>query len=114
MKTKLAVLFLVLLVATTTLQAKTREKKGEVSTTFTVNLHCESCVKKIQNNLSYEKGVRDLKVSLENKEVMVTYIDGKNNPEALIKAFEKLGYSASVKQPEKGEEVKTPIKEHVH
>jgi len=71
-----------------------QDRKGEKTITFSVDMHCESCAKKIQNHIAYEKGVRDLKISLEEKEVSVTYKEGKTTPETLKKSFEKIGYKA--------------------
>ena len=76
------------------------EKKNEKTITFTVNMDCHSCVKKIEGNIAYEKGVKDLKVSLDNKECKVTYREDKTTPEKLIEAFKKLGYKAEVKPDE--------------
>jgi periplasmic mercuric ion binding protein len=102
---KHSVVFLVALVLTTLLplssQAQTR--KGEKVTTFDVSLHCDACVHKVKTNIAYEKGVRDLDISLEKKQVTVTYRENRNNPVELIKAFEKLGFKASVSDAEKKE-----------
>ena len=76
------------------------EKKNEKTITFTVNMDCQSCVKKIEGNIAYEKGVKDLKVSLDNKECKVTFREDKTTPEKLIGAFKKLGYKAEVKPDE--------------
>lgn len=84
-----------------------KSKSKESTTKFSVDLHCESCVKKIEGNIAYEKGVRDMKVSLEKKEVDLTYRNDRTSPEALIKAFEKIGYKASVIGEAKKDTVQT-------
>lgn len=86
--------------------AMAAEKKNEKTITFTVDMDCQSCVKKIEGNIAYEKGVKDLKVSLDNKECKVTYREDKTTPEKLIGAFKKLGYKAEVK-PEDTKEKKS-------
>lgn len=68
------------------------KKKKTETVTFTVGMHCKNCVKKVTDNISFEKGVKDLKVSLEDKTVTITYDPAKTNPETLMKAIEKLGY----------------------
>ena len=68
------------------------KKKKTETVTFTVGMHCKNCVKKVTDNISFEKGVKDLKVSLEDKTVTITYDPAKTNPETLKKAIEKLGY----------------------
>lgn len=82
-----------LLAASTESAALQQSKKKKTETvTFTVGMHCKNCVKKIVDNISFEKGVKDLKVSLEDKTVTITYDPAKTNPETLRKAIEKLGY----------------------
>jgi copper chaperone CopZ len=76
-------------------------KKNEAEITFDVNIHCHNCKKKIENALPHEKGVVDLKVSLEKKEVWMKYRTDKTTKESLQQAIEKLGYTAAEKKPDK-------------
>lgn len=69
--------------------------KKEIRTvTFESNLHCKECVRKVQENIAFEKGVKSLDVSLENKKITVGYDASKTSPEALKAAIEKLGFTA--------------------
>ena len=69
-----------------------KKAKAEIrEVTFNVHLHCNSCVKKIQENIAFEKGVKDLKVSLEEQTVYVKYDASKTNEEVLKNAIIKLG-----------------------
>ena len=68
--------------------------KKTATVTFKTTIHCKNCVKKVNDNISFEKGVKDLKVSLENKLVTVTYDPSKTDEATLAKAIEKLGYKA--------------------
>lgn len=78
---------------------KAPKGKGEVKeVVFDVHLHCENCVKKVNENIAFEKGVKDLKVSLEDQTVAVKYDASKTSEETLRSAIEKLGYKASVKE----------------
>ncbi|MDR0729396.1 MAG: cation transporter [Prevotellaceae bacterium] len=77
------------------LQAQT--KKNEAEVTFEVNMNCHNCKKKIENSLPHEKGVVDMKVSLEKKEVWLKFRTDKTTKELLQKAIEKLGYTATEK-----------------
>lgn len=86
------------------------EKKNEKTVTFSVSMDCQGCVNKIQDNISYEKGVKDLKVSLDNKECTITYREDKTTEEKLIKAFNKIGYTAAVKK----EKDKKASEDHEH
>ncbi len=75
---------------------KPSKKKGEVKeVVFNVHLHCENCVEKVKENISYEKGVKGLEVSLENQTVAIKYDAAKTSEETLKKAIEKLGYPVS-------------------
>ena len=70
-----------------------KKKKGEVKeVTFKVHLHCENCVKKVQENIAFEKGVKDLHVCLEDQIVALKYDSAKTSEDALKTAIEKLGY----------------------
>ena len=59
--------------------------------TFKVNLHCQSCVKKVQENISFEKGVKGLHVCLEDQVISIKYDPAKTNEETLKNAIVKLG-----------------------
>ena len=73
--------------------AKPEKKFKEV--TFSVSMHCEKCVGKITENISFEKGVKDLKVSLDEHTVWIKYDASKTSEEALKAAIEKLGYEVA-------------------
>lgn len=64
--------------------------------TYSAHLHCEQCVKKVVENISYVKGVKDLDVSLKEQKIVVKYDASKTNPETIQKEIKKLGYNAKV------------------
>ena len=70
------------------------KKKKTQTVSFKTSIHCKNCVKKVTDNISFEKGVKDLKVSLEDKVVTITYDPSKTDEATLAKAIEKLGYTA--------------------
>lgn len=75
-----------------------KKKKAEIKeVVFNVGLHCENCVKKVTENISFEKGVKDLKVSLEDQTVTVKFDAAKTSEETLKAAIQKLGYPVSAK-----------------
>lgn len=91
--------------ATETAAQKKPKKKTELKdVTFLVHLHCENCVKKVQENIAFEKGVKDLKVSLEDQTVAIKYDASKTSEVALKTAIETLGYPVSGKAGEAGHE----------
>ena len=70
-----------------------KKKKAELKeVTFVVHLHCENCVRKVVENVSFERGVKDLKVSMETQTVYVKYDVAKTSEETLKKSIESLGY----------------------
>ncbi|MCQ2145650.1 MAG: heavy-metal-associated domain-containing protein [Bacteroidales bacterium] len=74
-------------------------KKGKTETktvTFKTTIHCENCAKKVKENISFEKGVKGLEVSVDDKMVKVTYDPSKITVEKLKAALKKLGYDAEV------------------
>ncbi len=71
-------------------------KKKTENVTFSVSMDCEKCANKIRENISFEKGVKDLNVDAETKQVKVTYDPRKTTVEKLQKAIERLGYTAKV------------------
>jgi copper chaperone CopZ len=71
-------------------QDESKFKKIEVK----VSLQCEMCKERILNNLSFEKGIKDIDVNIEEKTVTVTYNSDKTTPEKIRTAISKIGYDA--------------------
>lgn len=67
-----------------------------VQVVFATSIHCANCGRKVQENLSFEKGVKDLKVDVPGKTVTVTFNPAKTDTLKLKTALKKLGYSAEV------------------
>ena len=88
-----------LLVVMCLLALNTYAKKENKSVTFNVPIECENCVKKVEGNIAFEKGVTALACNLKEKTVTVTYSPEKTNVENLKKGFSKIGYdNISVKK----------------
>ena len=66
-------------------EAPADKNVGEV--VFATNMHCDKCVNKLNENLAFLKGVKDLKVSLK-------YDRRKTDEKTLADAIKKLGYKA--------------------
>lgn len=70
-----------------------KKKKGEIKeVTFVVDFDCENCAKKIRENVSFEKGVKGLEISVEDKTVALKYDAAKTSEPVLKASIEKLGY----------------------
>ncbi len=81
-----------------------KKSKGEIKeVVFHVNLHCNSCVKKVQENIAFEKGVKGLEVSLEKQTVVVRFDAAKTSVEALKAAIQKLNVPVKSVEYPKGE-----------
>lgn len=94
------VLFVCLVFAFATLNAKD-DKKGKETTTFVIEeMDCDHCVKKIEKNISFEKGVSDIKCDLPTKTVVVTYKKDKTTKTKLVDAFKKIKMTAKVVEKE--------------
>lgn len=69
-------------------KVKTRE------VTFVTSMDCAHCAKKVTENISFVKGVKDLEVKIEDKTVRIVYNPDKTSEAVLKKEIEKLGYTA--------------------
>lgn len=74
-----------------------KSKKEIKEVVFYVHLHCKSCVKKIEENISFEKGVKGLEVSMEKNSITIKYDSSKTSDAALKAALEKLGFKVNTK-----------------
>ena len=63
---------------------------------FQTNLHCRSCATKIQENVSFEKGVKDLEIDVDAKTVRIRYNPAKTEVKKLEKAIAKLGFKVEL------------------
>lgn len=55
---------------------------------------CDMCVKTIESEMIYEKGVKSVHVELPNSQVHIEYDPRKNDPAGLRAALVRLGYAA--------------------
>jgi Cu2+-exporting ATPase len=77
-------------------QEKEKKAKTEKVTFFVENINCHNCIRKIEKNIAFEKGVTDMKCDLDTKTVKVTYRKDKTDKEKLVAAFKKIDYIATV------------------
>ena len=85
-------------------QDKKQKKHADIQeVTFVTTIDCKNCVKKVEANLPYEKGIKDMKVNLDDRTVWIKYDAAKTDKEKLAAAINKLGYEAEEVKPEPGE-----------
>jgi Cu2+-exporting ATPase len=84
---------------------ETKKKSKKETVTFLVeNMNCENCIKKIEKNIAFEKGVTDLTCDLSTHTAKVTYRTDKTDEKKLVAAFEKIDMKAkALKDGEKSE-----------
>lgn len=81
--------------AFSTAYAQDAKKKKETVTFFVEGMECANCVKKIEKNIAFEKGVTDLKCDLTTHTAAVTYRTDKTSQTKLASAFKKIGMKAT-------------------
>lgn len=93
---KLMVILLGVSLATFIVGGLKAQNKVDKTVTFEVNMHCTSCKAKIERDIAFEKGVKEVTASLDQKLVSVKYDEAKTTPEKISKAIEKLGYNVAI------------------
>lgn len=67
-----------------------------VQVVFASTIHCDKCGMKVEENIGFEKGVKDLTVDVPGKTITVVFNPAKTDTLKLKKAINKLGYEAEV------------------
>lgn len=81
--------------------AKTKKKNNKETVTFSIEgMHCDNCVKKVEKNIAFEKGITDLKCNLSAKTAEVTYRTDKTTEDEIAAAFKKIGMEATAVKEE--------------
>jgi len=92
---KKALMAIAIILFTSAAFAQKQEVKKIETVVFNVGMDCQGCVKKIEKNIPFEKGVKDLKIDFENKKVTLKYKTKSTTKEALKKAIEKLHFKVT-------------------
>ena len=103
MKRFLFITLALLLMAGTAAFAQDKKQKKQANiqeVTFVTTIDCKNCVKKVEANLPYEKGIKDMKVNLDDKTIWIKYDADKTDKAKLAAAIVKLGYEAEELTPE--------------
>ena len=79
--------------------------RGERQTVvFDVDIHCQGCITKIEKNIAFERGVKDMECSLEDRTVTIVFDPSKTSVEQLQAAFAKIHKTAKVHQEQTEEQ----------
>lgn len=93
---KILLVLIIALLGVTAFSAMAAKPKVKTETvTYEVNMHCQNCVNKLTDNLSFLKGVVDFKISLKDKTVTIKYNPAKVQESKFVEIIEKLGYTAT-------------------
>jgi copper chaperone CopZ len=89
---KVVIISIMCMLAMATTAQKKEKTKEKTDVTFHVPMDCHGCIIKINNNISFEKGVKRIECNLEQKTVVVTYRTDQTNIDSLKNAFKRIGY----------------------
>lgn len=78
---------------------KKKSDKNIAEATFVATIDCKNCVKKVEANLPFVEGIKDMKVTLADKTIWVKYDTRKTDPEKIAAAIGKIGFKAELKNP---------------
>ncbi len=87
---KIITLFVMLAVVAGVATAAPKAEKKIVEAVFVTDLDCDHCAQKIRDNISYEKGVKDIICDVPTKKVTVKFDASKNTVEKLLRAFDSI------------------------
>lgn len=99
MKTKNIMSILVLiLVLPLNIQAQKEMKKNkkQAEVNIATNMHCTSCKNKLETELGFEKGVKEVKADLTTNSINIIYNPRKSSPEDFVARIQKTGYQAKI------------------
>lgn len=89
MKQRIYTLLFIFLFSNAVLCAKDDKHQRETAV-FHVEIFCDGCVKNIQNNIAFEKGLKDMKINRKEQTVTLTWDPAKTDTTRLKTAFEKI------------------------
>jgi|ERR1051325_2515030 copper chaperone CopZ len=98
MKTLKTILIVITLFVTLSeVEASSQDSSIAIKT----SAQCESCKKRLEGKMAFEKGVKKVSLDVETKVLSVTYDPKKTSPEKLKTAVTKIGYDADEMQADK-------------
>ena len=102
MKSKIIFLMVVSLLVVANISSQNVEKESKSSkqakteiVVCSVNMDCQGCVNKVKNKLTYEKGVKDLYLNLDDGIVAIKFQPSKTDKEKLMETIRKMEYEVT-------------------
>jgi len=92
MKTIKAISLMLIIMLALSATAQEEQKTKEI--TIKSSVVCKMCKERIEHDMAFEKGVKEVTVNLKEKEIDITYRTDKTNPDKLRTAISKIGYDA--------------------
>ncbi|MBQ9470419.1 MAG: cation transporter [Bacteroidales bacterium] len=74
-------------------------KKDVKTVVFDVSVHCKSCKEKIERSVAFEKGIKEINASVDERTVTVRYDAAKTDTDKIAAAIRKLGYEVALHNP---------------
>ncbi|MDR2065796.1 MAG: cation transporter [Prevotellaceae bacterium] len=93
------ILIIALSLLTLTFAANAQNKKNDKISEIKLavsNMHGDHCKQRIEENIPFEKGIKDVVVNLKDNTVTVKYDNTKTDVEKIRESFKKLGYPTEV------------------
>ncbi len=93
----LSTILTVMIIISVTMTVRSQEQKKEETITIKTSAVCGMCKERIEEGMSFEKGVKEVSLNVQTKMLTVTYKTSKTDPEKLRTAVTKIGYDADDK-----------------
>jgi mercuric ion binding protein len=93
----IVLMMLLNIVTVNVLGVQSKKNKSTQKILLNVPMHCETCQAKIEKNIAFEKGVKDMVIDAQLKTVEITFDTTKTNLKTLEAAFRKIGYEVTPK-----------------
>ena len=77
-----------------------RRNRNEEQVVFSVSMDCHNCEHKVNRNIPFERGVKDMTTNLEKQLVTIKYQKNRTDKAKLQSAIEKLGFTCEEVQPD--------------
>ena len=71
-------------------------KAGEKIVLIKANVECAKCKAKIEKNMAYVKGVKDINADIKSRVVTIAYDPAKTNEATILKEIQKLGMGGEI------------------